>query len=132
MSDKIAPPRAFVHATDSQPCQLRLPLMAREQGRGGLPAANPVRIEKWRRFLVEHSAATAKDVALATGARSARVHNEDEGRTLLSAGTVAARFCALPSLDQRRFLNDLCSLAGLPLYEAGLRSLDDSDVSAIR
>lgn len=135
MAEKIASAPPFVPANDSrarQGQQLRLPLMARTGGPNGLPTVNPARVENWRRFLVTKSAATAKDVALATGARAARIHNEDEGRALLSSGTLAARFAALPGLDQKRFLNDLCELVGLPPYAPGLRSLDDSDVRAMR
>ena len=102
--------------------------MARAERTDGLAAPNPIEVEIVRAFLVAHSAATAKDVALATGARSSRIHNEDEGRTVLSLGTTLARFIALPARDQRRFLNRLCDLAGLPPYADGERDLEDSAV----
>lgn len=131
MPINVRPAAVPVHATLSQaaaPRQLRLPLMARAERSNGLTSPNPAAIEPLRLFLAAKSAATAKDVALATGARSSRIHNEDEGRVVHSTGTAVARFLTLPARDQRRFINKLCEIAGLPPYAAGERSLDDSAV----
>ncbi len=126
MPPKVRSAEIPVHTGGSYPVQLRLPLMARETRPNGLPSPNPDIVEPFRLFLTKRSAATAKDVAAATGARSSRVHEEDEGRVVHSTGTSLARFLTLPARDQRRFLNALCDLAALPPYAEDERDMDDS------
>lgn len=132
MPGKIAPAPESVYAMDSQPRQLRLPLMAREERSNGLPSPNPDVVDRIRLFVVKRRAATAKDIAALTGSRSARILNEDEARVVHSTANFLVSFLSLSGRDQRRLLNKQCQLAGLPLYAVGERDLDDSLVGVAR
>jgi hypothetical protein len=134
MVEKVRPAALEFNAKDSQLSpgvarQLRLPLMAREEGPTGQRLRNIPPVEELRIFLVRKSHVPAKIVAKATGSRPTRIHNEDEARVLLSSNTTVFRFLDLSDADAARFLNRLAALRGMAPYRAGLRDLDDSAVS---